>query len=422
MDFIDNIIFTYHYRKLLNNDPIDSDYLPVPKMNTGPFQELPAIPGASIYTYPVPFKLKVCAFEDTSLLEKAVWKHWYDISAKEEYKKGATIVSNFKYSSTYHLIYCYLLENTRLFQIFERVIDKYMHDEELGIAEDKQVFNWIQNTEKLFYKNDYPKATNLRSLIRPSSDESRRNAYFRLFGIDLAFGDLPGQSQPGTNYFKAKANNQQFIPLFEKYLSEIWQGYLNARNTSGPNTTDINVITDLALQLREIMQARRGRSSSVDYAYRNLSREEFSSVLLASWFALAICEDTPIVKFLKCESSTIGERLLKIGDKVGVPAHRKSQALFEMAGAASNILCALEAHTSSLLISPDWVENMLMSMAPVGGSIPPPSVHSYYMNLFLTVINNWEKATGHRIKNPEAAFNGTLRISPSAPKKMIASN
>jgi hypothetical protein len=32
------------------------------------------------------------------------------------------------------------------------------------------------------------------------------------------------------------------------------------------------------------------------------------------------------------------------------------------------------------------------------------------MNDFLTVINNWEKATGHRIKNPEANIRGTVSI------------
>jgi len=30
----------------------------------------------------------------------------------------------------------------------------------------------------------------------------------------------------------------------------------------------------------------------------------------------------------------------------------------------------------------------------------------------LLIINNWEKATGHRIKNPEATIKGTVRIQP----------
>ena len=30
----------------------------------------------------------------------------------------------------------------------------------------------------------------------------------------------------------------------------------------------------------------------------------------------------------------------------------------------------------------------------------------------LLIINNWEKATGHRIKNPEANITGSVRVQP----------
>src|SRR4029078_2963787 len=101
------------------------------------------------------------------------------------------------------------IENTRILQIFERVIDKYLHDEELGIADNFNTFNWIQNSERLFFKSDIPKQTNLRSILRPNSDNSRRNAYFRMFGMDLAFGDIDHQST-SKPYLKARASNQQF--------------------------------------------------------------------------------------------------------------------------------------------------------------------------------------------------------------------
>jgi hypothetical protein len=403
MDILDNIMYAYQNVLLANGNQVDSDFLP--RINLG---TPAAVPGTTVFNYPVATKFNFCAYPDPVTVERATARHWYDVNDGINYPGlGGVVFSNFQFSSTYHLIFAYLVENTRIIQIFERVVEEYMRDESLGIAENAVVFNWLQNTERLFFKNDSPRVTNIRSLIRPSSDDSRRNAYYRMFGMDLAFGNAT--STAPSNYFKAKSSNQQFVPVFEKYIAEIWQGYLNARNQVGPNTTDINVITDLAIQLEELLQARRG--AGVNYAERNLSREEFSSVLLTSWFAFAISFDAcPLLDFLGCESSTMGERLMKIGDKVGIPAHKKSQALFEMAAPAANILCGLE--TGGFLNNPAWVTGMLSSLVPGA----PPGIQATYMTDFLTVINNWERATGHRIKNPEGNITGTVKVQNSGVK------
>jgi hypothetical protein len=311
-------------------------------------------------------------------------------------------------------MYAYLIENTRIFQIFERFIEKYITDEELGIANNELLFNWIANSERLYFRSDSPKATNLRSVIRPSSDASRRNAYYRMFGMDLAFGDIDSKNT-AIPYYKAKSSNQQFVPLFERFLSEIWQGYINARNSSGVNTSDVNVLVELADQLREMMAARRGSISN--YSAKNLSREEFSSVLISSWFTFIISYDSPIVTHLSCQSSTIGERLMKIGDKVGIKAHRKCQALFEMADAAARILISIE--TGNLLNDASWLQDMLASLDPANN---PPTIYSDYMTLFLTVINNWEKATGHPIKNPQSNISGSVTIKPNGSIKQPSLN
>ena len=229
--------------------------------------------------------------------------------------------------------------------------------------------------------------------------------------MDLAFGDANTISGGTIPYHKPSTANQQFIALFERYLAEIWQGYINARNTSGQNTSDVNNIVELSTQLQEMLFARRGgRPGGVANVYgtRNLSHEEFSSVILVSWFAFIISANTPVVQFLNCQSSTIGERLIKIGNKVGIPAHTKSQALFEMALPAANILLLLE--TGGYLDVNLNIQTMLQSLNPGNA----PSFHSDYMNAFLTVINNWEKATGHRIKNPESQLNGNIRIQSPA--------
>jgi hypothetical protein len=114
-----------------------------------------------------------------------------------------------------------------------------------------------------------------------------------------------------------------------------------------------------------------------------------------------------LVDFLNCQSSSIGERLLKIGAKVGIPAHSKCQALFEMAGAAANILISIE--TGGFLNNPVSVQTMLSSLNPPP-AVPPGAVFINFMTDFLTVINNWEKATGHKIKNPDANVTGTVKV------------
>lgn len=426
MDIIDNLIYASYASPVHSGIPVAIPPAAVPpavQVNRivsdfiAPFAPLPipAVPGV-VFTYPLGDKMNFCSYEDSRFIDSAVHRHWYDVDNQATYGSlGLTLPPNapnglplvsFAASSTYHLIYAYLLENTRLLQIFERLIEKYIGDEELGIASNNQVVTWIQNAERLFFKNDTHSSSNVRSLIRPSSDSTRRNAYWRMFGMDLAFGDINSQNN-SIPFYKAKSSNQQFIPLFEKYLAEIWQGYINARNSSGENRADVNVIVDLATQLRELLIARRGDIAGTTYANLNLSREEFSSVLITSWFTFIISDNTPVVDFLNCQSSTIGERLLKIGAKVGVPAHTKCQSLFEMAGAASNILMGLEA--GGFLDNAVAIQTMLSSLNPPPAP-PPPAVFINFMTDFLTVINNWEKATGHRIKNPEGNVTGTVKV------------
>ncbi|OQP44818.1 hypothetical protein A4H97_10680 [Niastella yeongjuensis] len=408
MDILDNIMFASFFRQLTGSRPIESDYIANPATFPLPVISNPATPLVPVYNYTLGNKLGYCIVDDPQFIEKGILRHWFDVNEKAIYAgPGSTPqYSSFLYTSNYHMIYGYLIENTRILQIFEKVIDKYLNDEELGIADNFSTFNWIQNSERLFFKSDVPKQTNLRSILRPNSDNSRRNAYFRMFGMDLAFGDIDPQNA-SKPYIKARASNQQFIVLFERYLSEIWQGFINAKNTSGANTADVNILVELAQEIREILIARRGSVAATSYGRLNLSKEEYSSVLMNSWFSFIVSYNSPIVNYLNAQSSTVGERLMKIGTKVGIPAHSKCQALFDMAGSAANILLAVEAN--GLLDDPNWVQQMLTSFQ--GPATLLNATQRKFMDDFLTVINNWEKATGHRIKNPEANIRGTVKIS-----------
>lgn len=442
MDIIDNLIFASNFS---GSRPSANVVSPPPASPTFPasitpegwnisdfVDAFPALPTPSpgAPNYQVADKYLFCTYEDINSIDTAITRHWFDIDNRASYTTNGvvrppatpasgTVLCSFANYRPYHLIYAYLLENTRIVQIFERLVEKYITDESLGIATDSSVVAWIRNIEKLIYR-DMNFYSGSQDQSRMSNDEARRrNAYWRMFGMDLAFGDIAGHSGSGS-YVKAKYANQEFVPLFERYIAEIWQGHINARNTAGMNTADINILVELAIQLRELIHARRGNVASMSYAHQNLSREEYHAVLVNSWLTFIITYDSPVVQFLNCQSSTIGERLLKIGTKVGIPAHVKCQSLFEMAGAMSAILTAIEF--GGVLDNPVQVRTMLYSLTPP----PPPAaqpnqMHVDFMNHFLSVINNWEKATGHNIKNPDANVRGTVRIHQNGSSKPVNS-
>ena len=310
MDIIDNLLYASHASPMQPTNPpsvlavvprVKSDYIVSPSPT-------PLIPPPSLPNLPRSYdtlsKMDFCAFADTKLLDRSIQRHWFDIDNQFVYTENGTQVGGyvgldrligFDISSNYHLINAYLLENTRIIQIFQKLLEKYKADEGFGISGDSTVVKWLNNTERLFFKGDSYSYGNLRSIIRPDSEMTRRNAYWRMFGMDLAFGD-PDSKTTSVQYLKANSSNQQFIIVFEKYLSEIWRGFINATNTSGENTTDLNIITNLSQQLSELLLARRG-STVLSYSNQNLSQEEFSSVLIASWFTFIISYDSPVVHF-----------------------------------------------------------------------------------------------------------------------------
>jgi hypothetical protein len=428
MDNIDNLIYT-----ALNDTGFDPNNQPVrgrraiidDLLSTASLQaELGAGATKPVWpsiTYPDPIRTNFVHLKYPDAIESAYEKHWYDISDAPPappnvavgqsphyfFNDTSQIFTRLDEKPLYHLMYAYLIENTRIAQIFERLISMYHAGEDIGITNNSEdAFRWMINTEYLFFKpsNSYS-MKNITSLLRPDFEASRRNAYYRLFGMDLAFGRPNDPNTTGYNFVKPKASNSQFIPMFEQFLSEIWQAYINALNTSGVNTTDVNNLVDLADKLKELLDARRGDSRN--YTTQNLSREEYSSCFMMTWYHFVVSYDSPLVQFLKCEGPTPDDRLGKIGLKVGIPAHSKCKALFDLAGPTADVLKILEDRTSVFHDSTQF-----SSLIQSKGTNSP---YAPFLDDIVLMINNWEKATGHRIKNPEANIRGTVSIAQPRP-------
>jgi hypothetical protein len=268
-----------------------------------------------------------------------------------------------------HLAYAYMIENTRAFEIFDRVIREYEGGEKFETP-DPDTALWLRTTQAMFFRDlgsDY--VGSLTNATRPDDRAIRRNAYYRLLGLDLNHGLDGNRPYP---FDKPNAANRDFVPMFESFLREVWRGSVNAVNISGPNDTDNAIISDTVRLVRDMLLVRRING--------NLLREEFWAVVTMSWFHLALMEDTPIVRALKAEAESPAERLRKIGERVSVPMHARADDYFNMAQPLSNVLTFIET---------DTVQNAPAYFTPPGIQLPTD---------VRTVSTHWSRATGHDIK------------------------
>jgi hypothetical protein len=280
-----------------------------------------------------------------------------------------------------HLGYSYVLENTRAIQILRRVVREYRSGEGLGIP-TIATQRWLEITEVLLFGAANPLAPWLStSVIRPDPEAVRRNAYWRLFGLDLAFGT--DDNRPPT-YDKATHANTTFIQVFEELLFELWQAITNVRNTSGVNASDDDRIFRIAETLRFALRARRQNQL--------LSREELVAATALGWAELTLSANTPVVEDLVANATSPYERLRMIGERVGLAPHSKSSALFSMAGDLSRFLRVVE---SGVVSGPDLSWVFYLEQPPVGS---PPNATPPIGASSRRVITEWASATCKDLK------------------------
>jgi hypothetical protein len=275
----------------------------------------------------------------------------------------------------HHLVYAYMIENTRILDIFRRVVSEYLHGERLPHATHATV-RWIRTTEELFFST--PRSLTVRSItsnLRPDDGSVRRNLYWRALGMDLNHGMEDGRPYPFT---KADASNKEFVTLWETLMSEVWKGFTAANPLfSGIDETDDAAIATLVRRLQEMLLARRLNGL--------LSREEFDAVACMSWFRLVISMDTQVVVNLNAQAAGEADRLKQIGTMVGLPAHSRTDAYLQIAQPMSLVLRAIENGAASAL--------------PVGGLYDPAIANNLSFEM-RDIITNWSIATGRNMKDP----------------------
>lgn len=282
-----------------------------------------------------------------------------------------------------HLVYAYAIENTRAPQILARVVRAFRSGEGLGVA-SVATQRWLDATEALLFGATNPFAAWLStSSVRPDAEAVRRNAYFRLLGMDLAHGTDANAPYP---YDKAEASNRGFVTVFEELLFELWRAIENVRNLVAGNTTDDDRIYRLAEQLGFMLRSRR-----IDAV---LGREELAATTAMGWVELTVSSNTSVVRDLRAEATSSADRLRIIGERVRLAPHSRASSFFAMATELSLLLRALEA---------GWVTGngqawLLYQTTPPPGTPPLPPGQRPLGAEVRRVITEWAAASGHDLK------------------------
>jgi hypothetical protein len=278
-----------------------------------------------------------------------------------------------------HLIYAYMIANTRIRPVFRRVVHELLHGEKLGTPTEATQL-WLRNTEELFFRDPPPfSITTITSSVRPAIDTTERQAHYRMFGLDLNHGN---DDNSPYEYVKVAAANKEFVTSFEELLRETWIGFINRSTTSGANPTDDAKIEDLARKLNSQLLDRR--------RFGDLSREEFYLVAMMSWFHLTVENNNlPIIRDLRAEGTTPEQVLFKIAQMVGLPANGLADHYFQVADAISAVLIAIETGT--------------LQVPGAARAFYDPTVPNSLSGAMNTIITHWSAITGHDVKAGKVA-------------------
>jgi hypothetical protein len=295
----------------------------------------------------------------------------------------------------HHLIYAYLVESTGIVDIVAQVLRRIVGGETLG-ALSPESLAWARATEQLFFRDPPEFAiTGVVSEVRANARENRRFAYKRFFGLPLPH-EIPEAWRPqgmpiDWNALMGAGWNPDFRQKWTDLLRQVWIGSENINNSGGPNPVDPKYIAMLCHALHDMFANRRRGGA--------LAREEFAYVSMLNWFHLTVESNTPIVSDLQATASSPADRLAAIADRVGLRSAPRSRELFELARPTSTILRGIEM-------------GLFDTAAGARALYQPGTQIEADM---ITIVNNWQSATGDYVKEQRAAVTPGSRPTPAQP-------
>ena len=186
--------------------------------------------------------------------------------------------------------------------------------------------------------------------------------------------------------------NTTFREKWAELLRQTWLGYENRTNFVGTNATDEAYVLMLCDSLRDMLNMRRQGGL--------LSREEFTSVAVMSWFELTLSADTPIVVALQAQATTPEDRLALVAQRVGMAPAPRSRELFRLAPLISPVLRIIETG--------------VINTPPLAATLyAPGTALATAMN---DIVDLWQSATGERVKDRPAG--NVVTTGPAQPLRI----
>lgn len=295
----------------------------------------------------------------------------------------------------HHLVYAYLVESTGVLEVFAEVLRRLVVGESLGALSPEST-RWVRATEELFFRDPPLFAIHgVVSELRPHARVARRNAYWRMFGMDLPHS-IPGRwGSSNESAWKADTGlgvNSDFRAKWTELLRQIWLGTENRKNSAGANATDPNYVALLCLALKDMLNNRRRGGL--------LAREEFSYVTVLSWFHLTLQGDSPIVVDLKAQASSPADRLAGVAQRVGMTPAARSRELFELSELMSTLLRAIEL---------GLFDSSTQAALLYDGTNPVLAEDTN------NIVDLWQSATGERVKDRPV---GNVAVSSPQPLRI----
>ncbi|GAB2603562.1 hypothetical protein [Kribbella endophytica] len=307
-----------------------------------------------------------------------------------------------------HLIYAYLLECTGIVEVMAEIVRRFAVGETLNPVSLAST-RWLRTTEELFFRD--PPLYSIQGVVsemRPDQRINRRNAYWRMFGLEPPHPIPSRWARPGTPAEAWKQDtgggvNSGFREKWSELLRQVWLGFENASNGIGPKATDREYVAFLCTTLRDMMAMRRRGGM--------LAREEFAYVSYLSYFHATLDTDSPIVVDLDARGPGPAERLEKIAAKVGMTPAARSRELFELADLMSGLLRAIELNVFS---TGAQAELLYLNLG----------TNQTLLQDMNRIIDLWQSATGERVKDrPPGTQAQPLRLpDPAAPSLLLPSS
>jgi hypothetical protein len=279
----------------------------------------------------------------------------------------------------HHLIYAFCIEATNVMAIYRKLIVTASNSEQFSFFHDPSQ-RWMRNTESLWRMT-----RGATEIVSDGAGRARRNAYYRMFGLDIS--KMLNQDLP---FEKPEAANTSFVQVFEELLYEVWNAFTNRDNSSGPNTTDPVAIREICRTLHDMLTDRR--------LYGTLTQPEFAAVAEMSWYYLPLDGNSPIIQDMRTEATTPDERLRRLGEAVGVPAHPKTRSLLKLAERVSLLLIEIEQDV--------YTNNESVKRLYEGGETTQD---------MLEIINEWSILVDRDMKAARTAPQGQLTDAKPTP-------